>query len=323
MYRFFSKFYPKKLRQNYIALLKFSKVKTQPDRFVGFILISGIGIGLVSAFQFSHIIKIPFLLIWIAGFFAFESIIYMWIFMQVAKKAGNVEKVLPDALQLMASNLRAGLTVDNALMLSARPEFGYLGEEIDRVGKEVTMGKPIEESLLSITTRVSSEKLHKTLMLIVTGLKSGGQFSDLLEHTARNLREEDLTDQKIRSNVLSYVIFVVAAVGGGAPVLYGLSSFLIEVLKKVFAQIKIPATAAVEVPIKITEVTIEPSFIITYAITSLITTSILSSLVIGAITKGKSRDGLKYAPFLIMLTISMFFLARKIISSILGGLFGI
>lgn len=321
MYRFFSKFYPKKLRENYIAMLKYSKVKTQPDRFVGFIMISGIGLGLVAAFQLSPIIKIPFWITWLAGFMTFESMIYMWIFLQVTRKAYEVEKFLPDVLQLMASNLRAGLTVDNALMLSARPEFGVLGGEIERVGKEVTIGKTVEDSLVSMLDRVKSDKLEKSLLLIVAGLKSGGELSDLLENTARNLRDEDLTDQKIRSSVMSYVIFVVAAVGFGAPVLYGLSSFLIEVLKKVFAQIRIPQTTAIDIPLKITQITIEPRFVIMYAVTSLITTSILSSLVVGAITKGRSRDGLKYAPFIILATLAMFFLSRKAISYILGGLF--
>ncbi len=320
-YHFFSKFYPRKLREGYISLIRYSNLKVHPDRFVGFLLIASIGLSLAGGFQFSAKWNVPLLLLIIAFFFGIQFIVYMWLFLQVTKKARAVERVLPDALQLMSSNLRAGLTIDNALLLSARPEFGILAKELEHVGKEVTMGKPLDESLSSIVQHIKSEKLEKTVLLIVAGLKSGGELANLLEQTARNLRNQDLTDQKIRSSVLSYVIFVIAAVGFGAPFLYGLSSFLIEVLKKVFSQIRLPASTQIDIPIKISQIELQPEFVIIYTIVSLIGTSIMSSFVIGAIVKGKGKEGAKYIPLLIMITLTIFFLARKMITGMLGDLF--
>ena len=320
-YHFFSKLYPKKLREGYTSLIRYSNLKVHPDRFVGFLLIASLGLSLAGAFQFSAKLNISLWLLFLAFFAGIQFLVYMWLFLQVTKKARAVESVLPDALQLMSSNLRAGLTIDNALLLSARPEFGIFAREIEHVGKEVTIGKPLDEALASIVTHTKSEKLEKTVLLIVAGLKSGGELANLLEQTARNLRNQDLTDQKIRSSVLSYVIFVVAAVGVGAPMLYGLSSFLIEVLKKVFAQIRLPASTQIDIPIKISQIELQPEFVILYTIISLISTSIMSSFVIGAIMKGKGKEGAKYIPFLIMLTLAVFFLARKLITSFLGDFF--
>ncbi|MDO8556016.1 MAG: type II secretion system F family protein [Nanoarchaeota archaeon] len=320
-YHALSKLYPKHLREEYIALIKYSNMTVNPDRFVGFMLIGSLMLSLAAAFQFAPRFGLSLWLTFLAAFFLLEFIVYMWIFLQVTNKAKAVEKVLPDALQLMSSNLRAGITIDNALLLSARQEFGVLGQEIGRVGKEVTIGKPLDQALLSMVPRIKSEKLEKTILLVVAGIRSGGELANLLEQTARNVRNQDLTDQKIRSSVLSYVIFIVFSVGVGAPLLYGLSSFLIEVLKKVFGQIRLPETTQIDLPIKISQISIQPDFVIMYTIISLISTSIMSSMVIGAIAKGKGKEGAKYIPLLILLTLAMFFCARWAIITLLGDLF--
>src|SRR3989344_3265748 len=320
-YHAVARLYPKHIRESYVRLLQYSNIRTNPDRFVGFVLVFTLGLALAFAFQFANKLGLNVFIAFIAGFFGLQFIIYMWLFFQVTKKARDVEKVLPDALQLMSSNLRAGLTVDNALLLSARPEFGIFAGEIERIGKEVTLGKPLDEALMTVVPRIKSDKLEKAMLLIVTGLRSGGEVANLIEQTARNIRNHDLTDQKIRSSVLSYVLFVVFAVGAGAPVLYGLSSFLIEVLKKVFAQIKIPETAQIDIPLKVSQISLDPAFVVFYAVIALIITSIMSSLVMGAIMKGKAKEGAKYIPFIILMTLVVFFVARMLITALLGDLF--
>ena len=77
---------------------------------------------------------------------------------------------MPDALHLISSNLRSGLTIDQALILSARPEFGPLQKEIYKVGKDITLGVPIEKALTEFGSKIKSEKLQKTIQLIITGL---------------------------------------------------------------------------------------------------------------------------------------------------------
>ncbi|MDO8628325.1 MAG: type II secretion system F family protein [Nanoarchaeota archaeon] len=320
-YHAFARLYPKKIREGYTRLIRYSNIRANPDRFVGFVIIASLGLALAFAFQFAHKLGLNVFVAFIAAFFGLQFVIYLWLFFQVTKKANAVEKVLPDALQLMSSNLRAGLTVDTALLLSARPEFGLFGHEIERIGKEVTLGKPLDEALMTVVPRIKSDKLEKAMLLIVTGLKSGGELANLIEQTARNIRNQDLTDQKIRSSVLSYVLFIVFAVGAGAPVLYGLSSFLIEVLKKVFAQIKLPATSQIDIPLKITQISLDPAFVVFYAVIALIATSIMSSFVMGAIVKGKGKEGAKYIPLMILMTLLVFFIARKTITALLGDLF--
>lgn len=324
MYRFLANVYPKKLRESYRKLLVYSNIKSAPDKFIGFMLVFGLGIALAIALDLAALFKLPVWPTFIISFFIIEISVYMWLLLRADAKARFVEEVLPDALQLMASNLRAGLTTDRALLLSARPEFGPLQEEISMVGKEITMGKEIDHALLNMKERIKSDKLEKTVLLLVAGLKSGGELAALLEQTASNLRQQRFVEERIKSNVLMYVIFIFGAVGFGAPLLFGLSSFLIEVLTKTMGSVSLPETGtSSQLPLTIGKVTIDPGFIMIFSLVSLITTAILGSLILGLISKGKEKEGVKFMPILIAVTLGVFFIVRFLISRLFGGMFGI
>src|SRR3989338_4839333 len=88
-------------------------------------------------------------------------------------------------------------------------------------------------------------------------LKAEGELADLLDQTAENLRNEKVIDEKVRSNILLYVIFIFIAVGLGAPVLFGLSSYLVEIMTATLANVDIPPTAqTANLPLSLTKVTI-------------------------------------------------------------------
>lgn len=323
VYRLLSKLLPQKAYDKYRLVLNYANIKIEPAKFLGFILLFGFLLGWAVAFPAGKILSLNLWAAFGAAFIGFEVIVYMWLLLSVDAKARIMERALPDALQLMSSNLRAGLTPERALLLAARPEFGPLAEEINRAGKEVALGKDMDEALLQISKRVKSTRIEKTIALIVSGLRSGGELASLLDNTAHNLRDQDFVDQKIRSSVRMYVIFIFSAVGFGAPMLYGMSSFLVDVLTKILGKIEIPQTTTFSMPINISQVSIGSDFIMKYIIISLVLTSILGSMTVGLINKGEERQGLKYIPILVFMTLAIFFIVRWMISSLLMGLFNI
>ncbi len=321
MYRLFARLYPFNIRNNYKNLLTYSGIKIQYDRFIGFVL----SFSLVLSFALSLNIlminrSLNLFFMWLILFVFIQALIYFYLLLSADAKGKEIEKVLPDALSLMSSNLKAGYTTDKAFLLSSRPEFGILAEEINKVGKDITIGEKIENSLLKMSSRIKSEKLEKTISLIISGLKSGGELSSLLSQSSYNLRNQDLIDQKIRSSVLMYVIFIFTAAGIGAPILFGLSSFLVQILTEKLAAISIPVSA-IAIPIGLSKINIDPNFIFGFSVLSLFTTSILGSLVLGLIAKGKEKEGLKYTLPLLILSLGIFFIVRFLISRLLAGLF--
>ena len=305
-------------------MLLYNNISTDLDRYIGLITIFSFILAILISSLIRIFVSFNIFLLFLASFIITLSSVYTYLVLSADSRAKFVEEMLPDALQLMSANLRAGMTVDKALLLAARPEFGHFKDDINEVGKEIATGKEFGEALIGMTRRIRSDKLLKTFQLVVTGVESGGELADLLEHSASNLRQQKLVGERVRSSVLVYVIFIFSAIGFGAPMLFGLSSFLIEVITDIFSKIEIPtADIGKKLPLTFTKISITTNFVNTYVITSMMMTSLMGSLILGLISKGKEKEGLKFLPILVVMTLVLFFLVKFLIAKLLSGLFQI
>lgn len=241
--------------------------------------------------------------------------------LQRQKEIKKMEEVFPDFISLMASNLRAGMTVDRALLLSSRKEFAPLDKEILQLGKDILTAKEITLALREMGKRIGSEEITKTIQLIISGIRSGGNLSVLLEETANNMRERIFVKKRAASNVLMYVIFIFFATAIGAPVLFGLSSVLVEVMSNIFSGASVAQTN-INLPFTITEINISTAFIFYFSLFFLIATDVLASLVLGLVSKGKEREGMKYIIPLVASGVTIFLLSRFVLLRYFAGFLG-
>jgi hypothetical protein len=235
----------------------------------------------------------------------------------------KMELMFPDFLQLVAGNLRAGITVDKAILISARKEFDPLDKEIMRVGKDIATGRATEAALSDMAKRIGSEKIEKTIMLINSGLRSGGNLAILLERTASNMRERGYVEKRAASNVLMYEIFIFVAVAIGAPALFALSTILVEVMGGMMSSSpELGSTISnLNTPVSFSQINISINFIVYYSIAFIIAIGFLSSLIIGLVSKGNEKYGLKYLIPILAIGVSIFLLIRFLLSGFVAGLF--
>ncbi len=286
-------------------------------------------IGFFSGLIASSILLLIYksLIISIIGLFAvfglFFLIIYFRLKLRDAAKIKKIESVFPDFLQLMASNLRAGITIDKAILLSSRPEFAPLDREILNVGKDIATGKSIEISLLEMSKRIRSEKIEKTVFLIISGIRAGGNLAILLEGTSRSMREREFVEKKAASNVLMYIIFIFVATSVGAPILFSLSSLLVETLTMTLSSVpSLGDLTYAGLPFTLSSINISINFIKYFSLVFIIVTDILAALVLGLISKGEERQGLKYIGPMIIISVVLFFIVRFTLSGFVKGLVG-
>ena len=240
-----------------------------------------------------------------------------------SNKLRKMETVFPEFLELVSSNLRAGMTIDRALLLSSREEFSPLDEEIVRLGKDLVTGKEVESAFKDMAQRINSDKIRKTLNIIITGIRSGGNLATILQETSANMRERAFMEKRAASNVLMYVIFILAAIAIGAPILFGLSVVLVETLSGILGNLpELGADQTQQLPFTLTKVTVSTEFITYYAVLFLIVTNILGALVIGMVSKGEEKAGLRYVIPLVGISLTIFLLVRFALASYFKGFFG-
>ncbi|MFB6088882.1 MAG: type II secretion system F family protein [Candidatus Aenigmatarchaeota archaeon] len=300
--------------------------ETSALRFSGFMLLYSIAVGITS-FSLSFILFGPLLSIpiGIIGFVGFQGLVYIILVLTADSRAGTVEEILPDALLLMAANIRAGMSMDRAIWLSARPEFGPLEEEIKRVGRKVFSGTTMEKALLDMNTRIKSDIMDRAVRLITEGIKSGGEMAHLLEETASDIRNSQAMQKEVKSNVMMYSMFIIFASVLGSPLLFSISLYFVETTNELWGAQMSGSQKGFEKMggfIKMEGPQITVGELQLFSIACILLTTVSGSLLIGLIQNGESKTGLKYAPIMAGGGLAVFFISKFLVSSIFGAFVG-
>ncbi len=274
----------------------------------------------------------------ITGFFAGEYIIFVYIgvfvgtfalmhgliYIAMEKRVTFVEEILPDTLELMAANMRAGFIPSRALVLSAREEFGPLAEAIKEAGKEMITGGSLEDAFRRLGNFVKSDILESTMKLINGGVKSGGELVSLLEETAIDIRRRQAIKKEVKANILMYGIFIVFAGAIAAPVLYALTIHLVAMM----SQFGTATSTSADMPMSGGMfsgaggggVELSPEFLFIFSIVSLSITTFFSGLIVGIIDSGKERSGIKYIPIFVIMALVIFLVSNGMLDAFFAGM---
>ncbi len=270
---------------------------------------------------FLHVSLILKLVILLGGISLAFIMPYMIFTLTAEKRKTETEQVLPDALLLMSANIKSGLTVDKAFLLSARDEFGPLGLEIKAVAMEIFGGKPISEALLRLKKKTNSKILGEIVALIADGIKSGGELSKLLESAARDIRKTMLLKKEIAANVRTYIIFITMAALVGSPLLFAISTYLTSTTAQIWGSTAIDfSTVSAGGFFSFQKPHFNPEFFRIFSILAIIITNLSASFIISEIKYGTIKKGFKNAPIYVLLSLAIFFIVRFIISRALSTL---
>ncbi|MDO8740979.1 MAG: type II secretion system F family protein [Candidatus Woesearchaeota archaeon] len=249
-------------------------------------------------------------------------IFYVFLDLKIFKRKVTIEQVLPDFLQLTASNVRAGMPIDRALWSAIRPRFGVLAKEVEDVAKETMTGEDLEAALQRFSDRYDSDTLKRSVTLIIEGIGSGGEIADLLNKIALNIKESQTIKKEMSANVTTYMIFISFATVLAAPFLFALSNQLLIVINKMTGIAGAGASsAAVGFPISFSNVAITPADFKIFAICSLLVTSFFSAIIVAIINKGDVKSGIKYVPVFMIVTLLIFLGVSIVLERLLGGIF--
>ena len=254
--------------------------------------------------------------------FAMWVLFYVSLDLKIFKRKIEIEDVLPDFLQLTASNIKAGLTIDRALWYAVRPRFGVLAREIETVAKQTMSGKDLKDALQGFVAKYNSNILKRSISLLIEGIGAGGEIGELLTKISTNIQETKIMKKEMAANVTTYVIFISFATVLAAPVLFALSGILIQVIQGLGSTFGATgATTNVGIGLSFTGAGIKYSDFRIFAVVILVMTSFFSSAIISTIQKGDIKSGFKNIPIFIISSISIYLVAQLILDSMTGVFF--
>jgi len=333
-----SYFLTKKTREKFSHLIKTAGLAISVKDILSKIILTTIA-GTIILFLY-FIFKIPilwkyrllnfiivlistFILFFVAFFIIAVVMAHLLLNLKIYKRKVAVEEVFPDFLQISATNIKAGISVDKALWHAIRPRFGILAKEMETVAKKAMSGEELSEALKEFSEKFHSSSLKRAINLIVRGIESGGEIAQLLDKIAWNMQQNKITRKEMAANVTSYIIFISFASILMAPFLFALSSQLISIMTSITSAIDLSgAEGIMSMPFSLSSDggLTEGDFRI-FVYFCLTITSSFSAMLISIISKGSVKDGVRFIPIFVIISLILFTIFRLILSSAFGKIF--
>jgi archaellum biogenesis protein FlaJ (TadC family) len=320
-------FVPPFLVKRWRDLIRFGDLEMNADVFSGMILFYSCLLS-VAAFFVALALKLP--LLQVLGAFVVVPVFFLVISDMVIRiiadsRARICEESFPDVLILMSSNIKAGLTPDRALQYSIRSEFGPLALELQHAARRASTGLDFGRVLMEVTHRIKSTLIEGSIRLIVEGMVGGGELSSLLEETAHDIKNMELIRSEVRAQIRTYSVFIFFAAVIGAPVLFSVSLYLVNMLKIInpIDVTTLPREAVRNLPF----MTMKPpsygtEFLMLYVMANMVVISVFAGLLIGLIEQGNELRGAQYIPLLLSLSIGIFYFTNFVVQNLSGTVIG-
>lgn len=231
--------------------------------------------------------------------------IYFYLDLRIYKRTKEMETVLPEFLQFVASNLKGGMSFDRALWSSIKPRFGVLANEIEIAAKKVMTGGDVEDALREFTSKYDSPLLQRSFDLIIEGMKGGGEIVYIMDKVIETITETQTLKKEMAASVTSYMIFITFIVVLVAPGLFALSLQLLQMVSSFASRLGEAgaSTAVSTIPIKFTAGNISKDDFYTFSLLALGVISFFSSIIMSIIKRGDVKGGIKMIPVLIIISL--------------------
>ncbi len=320
------KIIPVRFRVAFIRRLIWAQItQIDPAAFFGILVVISILIGIAGGFFVFEFLHSMFLAI-VVLIVLIPAILFMAesIFTILADRvSAEIEKFLPDMLMLMAANLRAGMVPENSFLATIKPAFGKLNVLLKEAAIEVQGGKDFKTALLEMADKTNSAFFRSAIKIIGDSLRAGGELDLVLENLANNIMQNEALRTSMRAQVRSYSLFIFIASVIAGPLLYGVSSMLIDIMNTIGSTIGSSGTSAPTVGLGVFSSFSLPhipaNVVFFIALINVIITTTASSLLGGELNGGKALSGLKYVPVYLLIGLAIFLGAREFMSSILNS----
>lgn len=187
--------------------------KLRPEEFVGtqfLFAVLGAAIGLVLTFL--DLVPLDWYFMVLGLGIAGYSIPFSVYNTAKERRAKEIQKQLPEALDLLVVTMTSGMNFEPALSeVTPRMPDGLLKQEFAKISSEITSGRTLESSLLAFADRAASDEAESFAKSVAQSQRLGADVSETLSTQATAARDsyEALLDRKIAK--LSTTMFAVLA----------------------------------------------------------------------------------------------------------------
>ena len=181
-----------RLQEIQLNLIK-ADVMMRAEEYIGMVILIGVAVYTVT-FLISGTV--------ITGFIAaLVSLVLPGVVVnsKKVKRSRAMTDQLPEALGIIASGLRAGFSFPQAISVVVRELEGPLTTEFARLLKENRLGKPMDDALNDLLTRIENDDLEMLITALLIQRQVGGNLAEVLDNISHTIRERVRIKGEIRA----------------------------------------------------------------------------------------------------------------------------
>jgi flagellar protein FlaJ len=237
----------------------------------------------------------------IAGFPFFTAII----------TESNIEKekdeMFLEFARDLVENVKAGTPISRSILNIRKKNYGSLNPHISKLANQISLGIPIKNALETFAKDIRSRTVTRAVTIISESEKAGGQIEDILESVAKSVSQVEKLKKERRAAIFTLVV-------------QGYIIFLIFIVIMIVMQYRIlPIAGGLGEGIGGGEVGVgglggigggllggaraEPEELARPFIWLLVIQGFFAGLVIGQLSEGKIKAGLKHSFILVVLAL--------------------
>lgn len=272
-----------------------------------------------GSFEFGFLSFVTFAVVMFSIVFLFSVVLYFYWNVRIYNRTKDLEMILPDYLTLVSTNLKGGMSFENALWNAIKPEFGILANEIGLVSKRVMTGNEVQDALAEFGMKYESPTLRRVIQLLVGEVESGGRIVDTIDRIIADMKKTQGLKREMAASTVTYMIFIAMLVIFICPVLFALSLQLFTITSGFISNIAGQVSSGPG-GLSFSAATLSKADFRLFSILAISIISIFSSVIISVIEKGDFRSGVKYIPMFLISSLTVYFIAAGIFAYAFGGI---
>jgi flagellar protein FlaJ len=294
----------------YMDWVEFSKMKYNAPTWVLISIASTIVVG-VFTFLITLLLVNELTLIPLAFSLATLVLLIGYPYMRKETIVDSIESNFSDALKQMADTLKAGDTYEGALREIVDADYGRLSEEMQLALRRLEDGETLENALNGFAQRIDSRLIKRTMTIILDSIKTGASLAEILDEIGDDVRDFHRLKEERKSNTLMQFLFMVAAGGVIAPLIFGEINAVLSAFSRFSTETLNPAQVASAS--KAGEFTL--ILIQIYLIVEVIGSGAMMSL----IREGKLNKSIIYIPILLLVAFIMYHISSFAVKTMISG----
>jgi tight adherence protein B len=140
---------------------------------------------------------------------------FAWLSRRLEKRGEEFISQLPEVARLLSGGASAGLSIPAALELTVREIEPPARDELQTVLHELSLGRPLEETLDRLRRRLPSREVAVLMNTLIVQQRAGGDTVSALRELAETLDSRRETNREVRTLMAGaiYTAYVVPCMG--------------------------------------------------------------------------------------------------------------